>query len=228
MTNKGKLGTILAAGLAVLALWPGRLGAMPLGPDGPDLRFSLNGDYAITSADDQNNGFGAGASLSLALNRYISLELNAQFTSLETTGTTAGTGAILQAGRLRQIPVQLLVQIRLPLARLPLVPYATAGAGYSLNSFSLDETLISSFSDLGIDVTEDVSNSFVWTVGAGIDFLASPRLVINVHALYRSCSTDATWTFADQVSGESSQGTLADVGLKDFVLGLGIGYRFQP
>lgn len=225
MTPKGKLGTILAAGLAVLALTAGSLGAAPLGGG---LRFNLNGDYVITSADDQNNGFGGGASVALSLNRYISLELNAQFTSVATTGITTGTAPILQKGKLTQIPVQALVQLRLPLPTLPLVPYITAGAGYSFNSFSLDETLVSDFDDLGIDVTESVSGSFVWSVGAGVDFLASPQFVFNIHALYRWSSADADWTFTDQVSGESAQGTLTGIGLKDIVLGIGIGFRLQP
>ncbi len=223
MTTKGKLVSILAAGLAVLALTAGGLGAAPLGNG---LRLSLNGDYVITSATDQNNGFGAGASLALAVSPNLSFELNAQFTSVATTGTTTGGEPILQQGRLRQIPIQLLAQLRLPLPSLPLVPYITAGAGYSLNSFSLDETLVAGFDDLGIDVTEDIANSFVWTVGAGIDYLASPELVFNVHALYRSSSADADWSFTDQVSGEAVQGTLTGLGLKDIVLGIGIGYRF--
>ncbi len=225
MTPKGKLGTILAAGLAVLVLTAGGLGAAPLGTG---LRFNLNGDYVITSAEDQNNGFGGGASLALSLSRNISLELNAQFTSVATTGTTTGTESILQKGRLSQIPIQALIQLRLPLPTLPIVPYITAGAGYSLNSFSLDETLVADFDDLGIDVAESVSGSFVWTVGAGIDYLASPQLVLNIHALYRGSSADADWTFTDQVTGETAQGTLTGIGLKDIVLGVGIGIRLQP
>lgn len=221
MSTLKKSGMILAAGFLVIALVPGGLGAAPL-----EMSFGLNGVYVITAADDQGNALGFGASFRLAVNDYLSLGLDGEYSRVSTLGTTAGAGYILQPGKLQQIPIQVMIELRLPLSRIPLIPYLTAGAGLSLNSFTLDETLVSDFNDLGFDISEATKDSFVWSAGAGIDLRASSRLVINAHFLYRHSLAEATWSIVDQLSNESAEGTLTDLNFNVYVVGLGFKYAF--
>lgn len=221
-----KLGMILGAGFLVIALCPGGLSAAPLGSGTLEMSFGLNGAYVITSADDLGNSLGIGASFRVALNDYLSLGLDGGYSRVSASGTTAEEGLILQPGKLQQIPIQVMIELRLPLPNFPVTPYVTAGAGMSLNSFTLEATLVSDWDDLGYDVAETVKDAFVWSVGAGLDFRASSRLIINAHFLYRHCLAEATWSIVDQLSSESAEGTLTDLNFNAIVLGLGFKYAF--
>lgn len=228
MTTPKKTALLCAAGalLMLLAGLPRGLAAAPWGPEGRGLSFSVRADCVLTPADDLDNGFGAGASLGLALNDYVGFELSAEFSRVASTGTTAGTGPILDAGHLSQIPIQLLVRLRLPLSDFPITPFATGGAGIAINSFSLDDTIVSSYNTLGFDAAESVKSSFVWSLGGGLEYAATDRLMIEARFLYRHCTADGTFSLTDQITGESATGTLSKLNLSSSLIGLGITYKF--
>jgi len=226
-TNK-LLRMAFAAGLVVLSLgvFAGGLGAQTFEQRRVGLAFGLNGDYVLNNAKDHGNCFGAGASLLVALTKNIAVEISGQFDRYATLGDTANPLTTTSPGHLTQIPLQAMLQLRLPLESLPLVPYITAGGGISLNSFSLDETMLAAYKALGFDLTEEFKISLILSVGAGLDFIASPNLMVDLHFRYRFGKADGSSTITDQISGETVTQALTDIKLKSMVIGLGVKYLF--
>jgi hypothetical protein len=218
--------SILAAALIIAALCGGELEAASFQPPGPSMALGLNGHYALNRAEDHDNLFGFGLSFCLALTPNIALEVSGQFDRGSTLGLAAPEASILSPGRLLQVPLQVMVQLRLPIRRLPLIPYLTAGGGYSVNSFSLDDSLLASYEDLGYDLTESVDGCFVFGGGLGFDVAAFSPLIINLHVLYRFGTAKGEWTITDQVSSLSQTGSLSDIDLKALIFGVGLKYFF--
>jgi len=217
-----------AAGLIVLSLgfFAGGLGAATYEQQRLGLAFGLNGDYVLNAAKDHGNYIGFGASLLLALTKNIALEFSGQFDRYPTLGDAANPLTTMSPGHLTQVPLQAMLQLRLPLESLPLVPYITAGGGLSLNSFSLDSTMLAAYKALGFDLTEEVKTSLILSAGAGFDFIASPNLMVGLHFRYRFGKADASSTIRDQLSGEAMTQALTDINLKSMIIGLGIKYVF--
>lgn len=217
-----------AAGLIALSLFffAGGLGAATYEQQRVGLAFGLNGDYILNNAKDHSNCVGFGASLLMALTKNIAVEISGQFDRYATLGDTANPLTTVSPGHLTQIPLQAMLQLRLPLESLPLVPYITAGGGISLNSFSLDATMLADYKALGLDLTEEVKTSLIVSVGAGLDFIASPNLIVDLHFRYRFGNADGSATITDQLSGASVTQALTGINLKSMVVGLGVKYVF--
>jgi opacity protein-like surface antigen len=217
-----------AAGLIVLTLgfFARGLGAATYEQQRVGLAFGLNGDYVLNDAKDHGNYIGFGASFRVALTKNIALEVSGQFDRYATLGDTANPLTTLSPGHLTQIPLQAMLQLRLPLNSLPLVPYITAGGGISLNSFSLDETMLAGYKALGFDLTEEAKASLIFSVGAGLDIIASQNMMVGLHFRYRFGNADGSSTITDQVSRETVTQALTDINLKSMVIGLGIKYVF--
>lgn len=222
------LGRAFAAGLIVLSLsvFAGGLGAQTFEQRRVGLAFGLNGDYVLNDAKDHGNYIGFGASFLVALTKNIAVEVSGQFDRYSTLGDPANPLTTVSPGRLTQIPLQAMLQLRLPLNSLPLVPYITAGGGISLNSFSLDETILAAYKALGFDLTEKVKSSLILSVGAGVDVIASPKMIVGLHFRYRFGTAGGSAAITDQVSSETVTQALTDINFKSMVIGLGIKYVF--
>jgi opacity protein-like surface antigen len=215
-------------GLIVLSLgfFAGGLSAATYDQNQPRLAFGLNGDYILNNAVDHGNCVGGGATFLVALSKNIAVEISGQFNRYSTLGDAANPLTTLSPGHLTQIPLQAMLQLRLPLNSLPLVPYIAAGGGVSLNSFTLDETTLAGYQALGYDLTEEAKASLILSVGAGLDFIASPRMMVGLHFQYRFGSADGTATITEQVSGATVTQALTDINLKSIAIGLGVKYVF--
>jgi opacity protein-like surface antigen len=222
------LRSAIAAGMVVLGLsvFAVGLGAASYEQRPSGLVLGLNGDYVLNNAADHGNCIGGGVSLLVPLTRNIAVEVSGGFDRYSTLGDSANPLTSVSPGHLTQIPLQAMIQLRLPLNTLPLVPYITAGGGLSLNSFSLDETMVAAYKALGLDLTETVKSSFILSAGAGIDVLASANLIVGVHFRYRFGKADGSASITDQVSHETVTQALTDINLKSMVVGLGVKYVF--
>jgi len=217
-----------ATGLVVLSLsaLAGGLGAETYEQRGSALAFGLNGDYVLNNAKDHDNYFGFGASFLVVLTKNIAIEFSGQFDKYATLGDTANPLTSVSPGHLTQIPLQAMLQLRLPLNTLPLVPYITAGGGISLNSFTLDDTMLAAYEAQGFNLTEEVKSSLILSVGAGLDLVASNHLMADLHFRYSFGNADGSATITDQISGETATQALTSINLKSMVIGLSVKYVF--
>ncbi|OGD29881.1 MAG: hypothetical protein A2Y56_08465 [Candidatus Aminicenantes bacterium RBG_13_63_10] len=217
---------VALAGALLLALLVSSLSASTYQSSRLAMALGLNGSYNFSIPSDHGNGFGGGASLLIALSRNFALELCGQYSQRTTLGNMAAPQSSLSKGVLRQIPVQVLVQARLPIGSFPLVPYLTGGGGYALNFFSLDEDMVAAYQSFGFDISESIDGSPVWCVGAGVDIIPVSSLIINLHFLYRSSSAGGEWSISEELTGATVRGTLEGVNLNDMSLGLGLKFVF--
>ncbi|MCJ7613023.1 MAG: outer membrane beta-barrel protein [Candidatus Aminicenantes bacterium] len=226
MINGKRTRALPAAGLIIVGLLASSLGAATYESRRLALAVGLNGNFNMNSAEDHRNAFGFGATLLIALTRNFALELSGQYSRCSTLGDMAAPNASLSQGVLQRIPVQMMIQVRVPFGAFPLVPYITGGGGLSFNSFTLDAGMVAAYQGFGFDIAENIKNSPVWCVGGGFDLIPSSHLIINIHFLYHSSLASGDWSITDEISGETVRGTLEPLNLKDMTLGLGLKFVF--
>jgi len=224
---KGKRARIiLACGAIGLGLLSTILGAATFTSSRPTLAMGVNGAFVIPRLSDHRNHFGGGLSLFLALSKNFALELTGQFSRGSTLGNMDDPENSLSKGALQQIPVQLMLQVRLPIGRFPIVPYVTGGGGFSFNSFTLDADTAAAYKGLGFDIAESIDPAPVLCAGGGLDIIPTRSLIISLQCLYRFSQADGAWSISDEISGAEVHGSLEGLKLDSLVLGLGLKFVF--
>lgn len=159
--------------------------------------------YGIKVDVEPNDAAMFGINFTYFFDKYISLELSADYT--ETDVEISALGLSDEVGELTQIPI--LLSGRIHFSTNPKVnPYLSLGVGYFFNDFDSDPNIS------GIDV----DNDFGYHVGAGIEFFFSENTALNIDGKY-------IWT---EVEAEDITGATEDFEINPFILGLGIKYYF--
>jgi len=131
----------------------------------------------------------------------------------------------LSKGTLTVMPVQLSLVARFPL-NPRLTPYVLAGAGYFLNKHEIDTDIKSGWEDLGFALEEKLDNSVGFHFGAGLDVFMTPKLAAGLIVKYCMSTAKGTWSLKEVATDIEASGDLKDIGLKPFILGLGLKYFF--
>jgi len=186
------------------------------------IRIGLMGGYA--SMSEYGGGIAYGGTIGIDLMKYVAVEIKGtRFQG----GTYAGSADGLSQGVMTRMPIEFHIQGRFPLMNGKLIPYLTVGGGFGLNSFEVDPELVSSWSDLGMTISEKVENKiFIPAIGLGLDFAIMPNFVVNLEGRYLMGKTDGSWSLIDNDSSLEATGTLADLNLSTIVFGLGFKFQF--
>ena len=107
------------------------------------------------------------------------------------------------------------------------MPYAAVGATLSFNSFKLCQACQDNWEALGISIDESVENSFGWHVGAGLDYLVTHNLALNVDIRTHFLKSQGNWIMDDLLSDASVSGDLDDLNLNTWVFRVGAKFYFR-
>jgi outer membrane protein W len=178
-------------------------------------------NYGQFSKSQFSGGIRYGADLWLRIAKNFAIELE----GLIGEGKSAGDPSRLSKGKLSITTLLIALQGRL-FADRNLVPFLKAGGGYSSNKFSLDSAISSPWNQMGFSVDEKIKNSWVYFVGAGVDFFLGKNFVLNGDLRYSICKAKGSWTIKDQISNQSVTQDLNDINLNSFGIGLGLRFVF--
>ena len=209
---------ILVVGLAAAVMSPAALQAQETWPMGTGI--GLFGGYAMPSSDLYSGSIAYGLNLSYVVMKNLAIELTGFRFESDVEGSTDG----LSAGKLAVMPIQLSLQGRFPVSGGRLVPFVEAGAGYYLNTFTLDEALASDWSAVGFNLDESVENVVGFHFGAGLDFFVARNIALGAGVKYCIATTKGAWSLTETATGTSATGDLED--LKVGPLAFGIRLRF--
>lgn len=131
----------------------------------------------------------------------------------------------LSPGKTSVIPIKLSIQGRFPLSS-QLTPYILAGAGYYLNSFSLDSSFESTWNNLGFTIEETVNGALGFHGGAGLDFFLNEAMAANLDIRYVYLKPKGSWTITDQLSSAATSGDIENINLSSVLIGLGFKFFF--
>ena len=186
-------------------------------------RFGIGffGSYAMPSEGNYGSGIAYGLNLHLGITTNIALELG----GLRYQSDTARSPAGLSDGMLSVIPIQLSIQVRIPILKI-IIPYIRGGVGYSMNNFTVNSELATQWNNLGYDIIETVENSIEYHFGAGIDLLVHNNIALNGDVRYLVSNTKGTWTFENQIISEENSGDLNKLNLNSIIIGFGLKFLF--
>lgn len=186
-------------------------------------RFGIGiiANYGQFSKSQFSGGIRYGADLWLRIAKNFAIELE----GLISEGKSAGDPNGLSKGKLSITTLLIGLQGRL-FADRNLVPFLRAGGGYSSNRFRLDSAISDAWNQVGFSVDEKIKNSWVYFVGAGVDFFLAKNFVLRGDLRYSICKAKASWTIKDQISNQSVTQDLNDINLNSFGIGLGLRFVF--
>jgi opacity protein-like surface antigen len=179
--------------------------------------FGLNGSYALSTNKLNGGGLGFGGTVGWALTPAFALELSVRNWSVPVTGSNQG----LSEGKFSALPIELSGRLRLPIGT-SFTLYGDVGAGFSLQSFKLDEALATDWEAVGFLIEESVDNGLAAHVGLGLEFALSPTIALDFGARYHYLRSQGTWTITDIAGGESQTGQIADLDFGAITFSLGI------
>ncbi|MFW6128840.1 MAG: OmpW family outer membrane protein [Candidatus Aminicenantaceae bacterium] len=186
----------------------------------PKMCFGIKGGYAMLSEAKYSGGITYGASFTFSIMEYVAVEVSGMMFQSDVEGDVSG----LSQGSLSSIPIQLSIQGRFPVGEI--VPYVSGGAGYFLNSFTLNEELVNNWDSLGFDIEESVDPSFGFHFGAGVDVFFSPNIGLNLDFKYCIASMEGSWKLTDQATSTEVSGTLSDLNLNSMIFTAGLKFCF--
>ena len=197
------------------------------GLSGAAIRLGLSGGYAKHLESNFGGGPAAGFSLGFDLTSMFAVEAR----GLWFASDVAGSATSLSKGTMTVMPVELSFVARFGAGK-KLVPYVALGGGYGLNSFTVDSTVVSAWSKMGMTLAESLKGGLTILVGAGFDYILKPGpkpgqgLFLNLEARYLMGKADGTWSLTDTASNEKTTGTLGGLKLDSIMIGLGLKYGF--
>ena len=204
---------VVIAGIGLLAA------ALPSAAQtSPDFhKFSVGAGGGFMSTSKYGSGLVFGGSLVAGITKNIGIELRGSYFQ----GDVAGEASGLSKGKFTTIPIQLSLQFRYPVGD-KLVPYLGGGAGYYLNDFALDASIVSKWSDVGFKISETMDPGIGFHFGGGLDFLVAPKIIVNVDVRYALAKTTGTWKLADENDAAEASGTLDDLEINPLAAALSI------
>jgi outer membrane protein W len=211
-----KAGFVICCSL-ILASTPSLFGETR--PSTPRISLGLIGGYISTPKYGSGPSFGG--TLMLGITKNIALEVRTSRFQGAVPGETNG----LSKGRLITMPIQLSLQVRIPVGSR-IVPYILGGGGYFLNDFKIDSTIASGWSAVGFTINEDIEGSAGFHFGTGLDFLLSSHVGLNVDVRYSFTAAKGTWKLIDKYGVAQETGSLPDLKINPLAAGLGIRFGF--
>ncbi|MEA3421466.1 MAG: OmpW family outer membrane protein [Acidobacteriota bacterium] len=176
----------------------------------------------MPSKSKYSEGVIYGGNICLLISKYLAIEMSGlSFQSDVEEGPEA-----LSAGKLSVIPISLSLQGRLPVNDF-LTPYIEVGGSYFLNDFSLNDSIVSSWNNVGFDINEEVEKSIGLQVGMGLDLFISKSFIFNIDCKYFINNTNGSWELIDQVSNEKISGNLDGLDMSYIYIGFGLKYLFS-
>jgi opacity protein-like surface antigen len=169
------------------------------------------------------SGIAASGGISYNVMKFLGIELSGGYFSVDEEGDTTDPNALMQ-GKLTTIPLQFSLIFRFEMNKI--APYIAAGLGYYLNSYEIDGAIVTEWDDAGFTIEDAVDPSLGYHAGAGLDYLLTGNLAVNLDFKYILLNPDGTWTITDQVGSTSATGELADLNFSTFTITLGIKYFF--
>lgn len=188
----------------------------------PDFhRFSIGAGGGFMATSKYGSGLVFGGSFLAGITKNIAVELRGSYFQGDVEGEASG----LSKGKFTTIPIQLGLQFRYPVGD-KLVPYLGGGAGYYLNDFALDASVVSKWSDVGFKVSETMDPCIGFHFGGGFDYLVAPKIVINIDVRYAMAKAEGTWKLADKDGVVEESGVLKDLDINPLAATLSMRYGF--
>jgi outer membrane protein W len=208
---------VVIAGIGLLAA------ALPSAAQtSPDFhKFSIGAGGGYMSTSKYGGGLVFGGSFLAGITKNIGVELRGSYFQ----GDVAGEASGLSKGKFTTIPIQLSLQYRYPVGD-KLVPYLGGGAGYYLNDFALDASVVSKWSDVGFKISETMDPGIGFHFGGGLDFLVAPKIILNIDVRYALAKTTGTWKLVDENGAVDASGTLDNLEINPLAAALSIRYGF--
>jgi len=188
---------------------------------GPQSSLGVMAGYSVPRDVFYSDEITYGGNFCLGISKYISIELSGLRFQNEVEGSVDG----LSNGKLSVIPIQLSIQLRLPVASY-FVPYVLGGGGYYLSSFTLDEEIINTWDALGFDVEEKIENSIGYHFGAGFDIFITGKIALSANVKYCLVKPKGSWSLSDQIGGTVTSGTIENLNLDTIMFGAGLKFCF--
>ncbi len=188
---------------------------------GPKSGLGVIAGYSMLRDVYYSNEIAYGGNFCLGISKNVSLELSGLRFQNDVEGSVDG----LSNGQLSVIPIQLSIQLRLPVGRY-FVPYVLGGGGYYLNSFALDEEIINTWDALGFDVEEKIQNSIGYHFGAGFDIFITGKIALSADVKYCLVKPKGSWSLTDQIGGTVTSGAIENLNLDTIIFGAGLKFCF--
>jgi len=188
----------------------------------PDFSVGLMGGYALPSEE----GYGGTSTLGFSLAYRMTPNLAVEVSGLRFQSQLEGSSEGLSRGKLTMFPLSLNLKGSYSVNDR-FSPYAIVGIGYFFNSFALCDCIQAEWDPVGFDVREEVENSWIFLVGAGLDYFLTQNLSVNLDIRYCMSKTKGSWSFTDQVTGTALSGNLQELSLNTLVLGVGVKFYFS-
>jgi opacity protein-like surface antigen len=179
--------------------------------------------YTMPSESRFGKGISIGGTFGFGMTKHLALELKTPYFQSDVIGTAGG----LSSGHLSSFSLMLSVQGRYPIKNR-FVPYLVAGGDYHLNTFRLNEKINQTWDDLGFDIQENVNNVFGIHLGVGLDVFLKDNIAFNVDVRYYTANLTGERTLANQISQETTSGTLDDMKLNSFQAGISFKFFLNP
>ncbi len=212
---------VLVLALAAMVTLPGALQSQEAWPMGSGI--GLFGGYAMPANEGYSGTIAYGFNLSFVVMKNLAVELTGFRFESDVEGSTDG----FSAGKMAVMPIQLSLQGRFPVSGGRLIPFVEAGAGYYLNTFTLDGALASDWNAVGFDLEESVENVVGFHVGAGLDFFVARNISLGAGVKYCIATTKGSWSLTDTTTGTSASGDLEDIKVGPLAFGIRLRYIFN-
>jgi len=188
---------------------------------GPKSYLGVMAGYSMLRDVHYSDEMNYGGNFCLGISKNVSIELSGLRFQNDVESSVDG----LSEGQLSVIPIQLSIQLRLPVTRY-FVPYILGGGGYYLNSFALDEEIINAWDALGFDVNEKIENSIGYHAGAGFDIFITGKIALSVDVKYCLVKAKGSWSLSDQIGGTVTSGAIENLNLNTIMFGAGLKFCF--
>jgi opacity protein-like surface antigen len=188
---------------------------------GPISGLGFLAGYAMPAASNYSNGLNYGGNICLGITKNLSIELK----GLRFQSDVEGDPEALSKGKLSVMPIQLSIQLRLPVTGR-FLPYLLGGGGYYLNRFNIDEEITDAWDALGFDLEEKAENAIGYHFGAGIDLFITKNIALNADIRYCLAKIKCSWTLTDQIIGTKTSGDIEDLNLNSLIFGGGLKFYF--
>jgi opacity protein-like surface antigen len=179
--------------------------------------------YTMPSESNFEKGMNLGGTFGIGVMKHLAIELRIPYFQSNVVGTVDG----LSSGRLSSLSLMLSVQARYPIKNR-FVPYLVAGGDYHLNTFSLNEEISNSWSNLGYTLKESVDHTFGFHFGAGLDVFLLQNIALNLDVRYYTAGLTGKWTLANHNSQEMLSGTIDNMELNSLQAGISVKLFLNP
>lgn len=190
--------------------------------NGLKIGLGLDLGYALPSESEFASDLNYGGELYLLITQNIGIELS----GLNFQSDVSGNPNKLSSGELTVTTLSINIEGRLPVSNL-LTPYITAGGSYFMNDFSLASSIVNSWSALGFDIKEEVEKGMGFNIGAGLDLSVTDKFIIGIEGRYFINKQNGSWELTDQISSIKTNGSLGEIDMSHFCIGIGLKYLFS-